>query len=137
MWIFELPCLHQNGNAAFSWFLQEATTFQLSLSTHVPLSAYELSLSTAMELSIRWSFHPLMALSVDALAVEALSVDALIRWWMLSVEALETSVEALFLIRWRPLIYQLILLHLYKITRHEIFTISPPIYISTSSQHDW
>ena len=108
LWI--LPCLHQNGNAAFSWFLQEATTFQLSLSTHVPLSAYELSLSTANELSIRWSFHPLMPYPLRLYPLKlyplmhyqlkSLSVEALIRWWILSVEALETSVEALFLIRW-------------------------------------
>ena len=64
-----------------------------------------------------------MALSVDALAVEALSVDGYypLKHCFLSVEGLQ---------------YPLTLLHLYKITRHEIFTISPPICISTSSQHD-
>ena len=124
----------------FPWILQEATTFQLSLSTHVPLSASELSLSTAMGLSIRWRPYPLILYPLMLYPL-MLSSWSLIRW---SIHPLMDVIRWRFWdIRWRfvsyPLklvTYQLIPFHLYKITRHEIFTINLPICISTGSQHD-
>lgn len=78
---------------------KKATIFYLSLSTHVPLSAYDLSPLTANVLCIRWRFIR-WRLIRWCLAVEALSVEALIRWWMLSVEGFRDIRWSLFFIRW-------------------------------------
>ena len=71
---------------------KKATTFHLSLSTHVLLSAYELSLSTAIGLSIRWRFirwrlYPLMLSSWSFIRWSTHPLMDVIRW-------------SLFFIRW-------------------------------------
>ena len=66
------------------WNLQEGYHILFVSVNPCASVSYELSLSTAIELSIRWSFIR-WGLSVEALirwslAVEALSVEAYIRW---------------------------------------------------------
>ena len=135
LWI--LLVLYQNGNASFSLkpprgchipfvHCQPMWLCQL-LSCH-----YQLLFGESIRWSvIHWWLYPLMLhqLMLHPLMLYLLKLYQLKLYplMLLSVEALESSVEALILIRWRLDTYQLTLFHLCKITRHDKFTIDLPI----------
>ena len=123
MWLCQLWIV--TINCYLSWSSVEAfIRWGISVEALIRWSLAVEALS--VEANIRWCIHPLMHISVDVH----------IRWWMLSVEALQSHPLMLYPYPLMLAVYQLTLLHLYKITRHDIFTIDLPICISTNSQHD-
>ena len=116
LWI--LLALHQNGNASCSLKPPRRLPYSnLSLSTHVTLSAMNCHHQLLFQLIIRWGFYPLRHISWSTHPLKLSSWSFIrwcshplktvirwccidIRWWESSVDALETSVDALFLIRW-------------------------------------